>query len=201
MDEATKKVLMIMLVILGVVFIGVGVIFNYSLKDAHDWENMGVSEESKKEEQIQTSDSYPTNEDDKKKKVDPNAIKSIVLRNKAEEEVESYRFEVYVTDNNELLFNCWYPSEEGTINCVDEPVNISRLKDITDILDNYTVSTTIKKYREAPGEITIEGDDTKALEVAFQDGDFVNVGFPNGAGPALEKYFKELAEWLHTKKY
>ena len=99
------------------------------------------------------------------------------------------------------LFNCWYPSKDGTITCVDEPINRSRLDDITDILERYTVSTTIKKYREAPGEISVEGDDHQALEIAFQDGDFVNVGFPNGAGPALEKYFKDLAEWLHTKKY
>ena len=41
MDETTKKVLMIMLIILGVVVIGMGVIFNHSQKDAYDWERLG----------------------------------------------------------------------------------------------------------------------------------------------------------------
>ena len=39
MDETTKKVLLIMLVILGVVVIGVGVIFNHAIKDARDWDS------------------------------------------------------------------------------------------------------------------------------------------------------------------
>lgn len=204
MDETTKKVLMIMLIILGVVVIGMGIIFNHSQKDAHDWENMGQNKESEAEQEVEPQEvytPYSSKDDDTKKKVDPNAIRSIVLRNKAEDENDSYRFEIYVTENDDLLFNCWFPSEDGTISCVDEPINRSRLDDITDILERYTVSTTIKKYREAPGEISVEGDDSQALEIAFQDGDFVNVGFPNGAGPALEKYFKELAQWLHTKKY
>lgn len=202
MDETTKKVLMIMLIILGVVFIAFGAVFNYSQKDAHDWESLGLGDKETVEEvEPEAYTPFASQDDSSKKKVDPNAIRSIVLRNKVDEETESYRFEVYVTDKDTLLFNCWYPSKDGTITCVDEPINRSRLDDITDILERYTVSTTIKKYREAPGEISVEGDDHQALEIAFQDGDFVNVGFPNGAGPALEKYFKDLAEWLHTKKY
>ena len=201
MDEETKKVLMIMLVILGVVFIGFGAIFNYSQRDAHDWDNMGKKEEAGEPTREPAYNPYSEKDEEKKTKVDPNAIKTIVLRSNVENELESYRFEIYVTDEGNLLFNCWYPSADGTITCIDEPINRSRLDDITDILERYTVSSTIKKYREAPGDVSVEGDDSKALEVAFLDGDFVNVGFPNGAGPALEKYFKELAEWLHTKKY
>lgn len=201
MDETTKKVLLIMLVILGVVVIGVGVIFNHAIKDARDWDSMGAKDTVEEVQPVEADNPITNKEDNAKKKVDPNAIRSIILRNQAEDENESYRFEVYVTDDETLLFNCWYPSEDGTITCVDEPINMSRLNDITDILERYTVSTTIKKYREAPGKVTIEGGDKQALEVAFQDGDSVNVGFPNGAGPALEEYFKDLAEWLHTKKY
>ena len=201
MDETTKKVLLIMLVILGIVVIGVGIIFNHAIKDARDWDSMGAKDTVEEVQPVEADNPYTKTDENTKKKVDPNAIKSIVLRNQAEDENESYRFEMYVTDKETLLFSCWYPSEDGTITCVDEPINMSRLDDVMDILEQYTVSTTIKKYREAPGKVTIEGGDKQALEVAFQDGDFVNVGFPNGAGPAVEKYFKELAEWLHTKKY
>ena len=44
MDETTKKVLLIMLVILAVVIIGVGVIFNHAIKDARDWDSMGAKD-------------------------------------------------------------------------------------------------------------------------------------------------------------
>ena len=50
MDETTKKVLMIMLIILGVVFIAFGAIFNYSQKDAHDWESLGLGNKETVEE-------------------------------------------------------------------------------------------------------------------------------------------------------
>ena len=50
MDETTKKVLMIMLIILGVVFIAFGAIFNYSQKDAHDWESLGLGSKETVEE-------------------------------------------------------------------------------------------------------------------------------------------------------
>ena len=50
MDETTKKVLMIMLIILGVVFIAFGAIFNYAQKDAHDWESLGLGNKETVEE-------------------------------------------------------------------------------------------------------------------------------------------------------
>ena len=127
MDSETRKVLLIMLVILGIVVIAVGVIFNHSVKDAYDWDSMGSKKEEVEQEPEEVTIPYMQSDEDEKKKVDPNAIRTIVLRNNAEKETDSYRFEVFVKDDGELLFNCWYPSEEGTISCVDEPVNASRL--------------------------------------------------------------------------
>ena len=104
---------MIMLVILGLVVIAFGAVFNYAQKDAHDWESMGLGKKETVEETPQeVYTPFSKEEDNAKKKVDPNAIRSIVLRNKAEVETDSYRFEIYVTDNDTLLFNCWYPSED-----------------------------------------------------------------------------------------
>lgn len=192
MDDKKKARILLICTIVVIVVTITSIIFINTLDGP-------VSEDPVKVDREETQ--YPQQEITESR-IDPQLIKSIVLSDDGSESEYTYRFELFVSeDQKEALFTCWYETEEGTVSCTSEPVNVSRLDDITKIIERYSVAETIKKYREAPGAATKLVDGGKELEMSWHDGDHVSLGYPNGAGKALEKYFIELAEWLHTKKY
>lgn len=192
-SEKLKKNILIVATVVVIIATIASIIFVNSLEDT-----------TKKEEPVAKEETvYPEKKNNGSDRIDPELIKTIVLSNDGSETEYTYRFEVTVRENQkELVFTCWYETEDGTISCTSEEINTSRLSDITSIIERYSVAETIKKYREAPNDNAsriVEGG--KELEISWYDGDHVSLGFPNGAGKALEKYFIELAEWLHSKKY
>ncbi|MCR5799375.1 MAG: hypothetical protein K6G69_04810 [Lachnospiraceae bacterium] len=203
MDSSVKKILVIMLMIVAVTVIGVGVIFAVSQNKVRDWDALKSKYEEPTPEPKPTGDAqnpYDLEKEQKgdtSKKVDMSEIRVIVLRNKSENPYESYRFELQ-NNGGELSFTAWYPTEDGDIVCNDEKLNSSRINDISDILERYTVASVIQSYRADPKSVSVLGDDTQTMEISFVDGDYINLGFPNGAGKALEKYFKELTIWLNA---
>lgn len=202
MDNSIKKIVLIMLAIVAVVIVGIGVIFAVSKNKARDWDAMesqyGLTEPEVTEAPTSAVPGYGNEQDKKGKKVNMDDIRSIVLINKTEEDKEQYRFQVDYIDGK-LTFTCWYQQKDGkAIVCNNEPINTSRVEDISNILENYTVAGIIRDYREDPDSVSIKPNDVKTMEVTFKDGDYVNLGFPNGAGSALEKYFKELSVWIFS---
>lgn len=193
MDENKRNKILLIATIVVVLLTIVSIIFVNSLDD-------GEKEAPVQAEEIETA--YPQ-EEITDSRIDPQLIRNIVLTNDGSEtDGYTYRFEVFVSeDQKELLFTCWYESKDGTISTSSEKINTSRLDDITKIIERYSLAETIKKYREAPGDPTRLVEGGKELEISWYDGDRISLGYPNGAGDALEKYFIELAEWLHTKKY
>lgn len=196
-EKSGNKNGLVVALIVGSIILFVGVLYSAVLLKKADVNTTVTETEMVVESDIEEAVTpYTRTDDEGEVRVDPDIIKSIILRKDGD---DGYRFELYV-DDEEVYFTCWYPTSKGDIRCDKEQVNSSRLSDITDILEKYTVSATIRQYRNSPGEVAIEGDDSQALEIRWLDGDFVNLGFPNGAGPALEKYFINLANWLGSKK-
>ncbi len=191
--ELTRnKLLIIILLVLAVLIIVFGIIFSFAQNDKRDWDSMKAGDEVE-----ETAADYPFN-DGKIAKEGFGDIKSIVLRNSADTMQDRYTYEISVGKDG-TYFSCMYYVDGEKVVVENETINASRLTDITNIIDRYTIATTIRNYRKDPNSVQIAGDDDQALEITWADGDFLNVGFPNGAGPALKKYFAELAEWMNSE--
>lgn len=137
-----------------------------------------------------------SNQEKKQLKESLGNIQIVVLRENSKNKNEGYSFELgYKGDK--LLFSCAYYDENGNEVVVkSQEVGRSRMDDVKEIIDRYTVATVIRNYRKDPQSVVLESDDDHALELTWLEGDYINLGYPNGAGPALEKYFKKLASWL-----
>lgn len=192
-EAERNKLLIIILFVLAVLIIVFGVIFSLAQNNKRDWESMKIEEEAE-----QVAADYPFN-DGKVAKEGFGDIKSIVLRNTSDTMQDRYTYEISVGKDG-TYFSCLYYVDGEKVAVENETINASRLTDITDIIDRYTVATTIRNYRNDPESVQITSDDEQALEITWADGDFLNVGFPNGAGPALKKYFIGLAEWIGSTK-
>ena len=189
MTEEKKKMLIIVLAVVSVFIIAFGIIFNIVQDNKRDWDGM-----TQIDEEIAEPDEFPF-EDGKIAKEGFGALKSLVLRNTTDNMQDRYTFEVSISGDN-TYFSCMYYKDGEKIVIENQEINSSRLTQMTDIIDRYTVATTIRNYRKDPNSVQIVSDDIQALEITWLDGDFVNLGYPNGAGPALKKYFMELSEWI-----
>lgn len=192
-DIERNKLLIIILFVLAVLIIVFGIFFSLAQNNKRDWDSMKSGDEVE-----ETEEGYPF-DDDKIAKEGFGDIKSIVLRNSADTMQDRYIYEIS-TGKDGTYFSCTYYVDGEKIAIENETINAARITDITNIIDRYTIATTIRNYRNDPESVQITGDDEQALEITWADGDFLNVGFPNGAGPALKKYFIGLAEWIGTEK-
>lgn len=188
MTEKKKKILIIVLAVVSVIIIVFGVIFNISQNKKRDWDGMNQIEEE------EAPAEFPF-EDGKIAKEGFGALKSVVLRNSSDTMQDRYTFEVSIS-GDKTYFSCMYYKDGEKVVIENQEINSSRLTQMTDIIDRYTVATTIRNYRKDPESVSIVSDDIEALELTWLDGDFVNLGYPNGAGPALKKYFTELSAWM-----
>jgi len=127
--------------------------------------------------------------------VNPDEIRSLVLRYKDSEGDMAFRFEFFC-GNDSLMFTGWYQRGEEEYRCSDQAVQKSRIVDVTDILEKYIVGTTIKAYRDNPEGFSQVNDERGALEIVFTDGKHANFGYPNGAGNEIAKYCINLTKWL-----
>ncbi len=190
MTEKKKKILIIALAVLALLIIVFGFIFNKVQDSKRDWASMNQTEVEE-----DTQNEFPF-ENDKIAKEGFGAIGSIVLRNSSDTMSDRYTFEMS-TNGEKTYFSCDYYVDGEHVVIANEEINNSRLTEVTNIIDRYTVATTIRNYRKDPKSVELSSDDTQALELTWLDGDFANFGFPNGAGPALKKYFTGLAEWMN----
>lgn len=189
MTEAKKKILIIALAAVCVFIIVFGIIFNIVQDGKRDW-NVTDSDA----EEIVVPDEFPY-DDGKIAKEGFGALKSVVLRNTTDDKLDRYTFEVSIS-GDKTYFSCMYYVDGERVVIENQEISSSRLVEMTDIIDRYTVATTIRNYRKDPNSVEIVSDDIQALEITWLDGDFVNLGYPNGAGPALKKYFIELSQWM-----
>lgn len=181
-------------IILGAVsvFIIVGaLIFNKVTDRSRDWDSM-------KNGGVEETAQFPF-EEEKETKEGFGAIKVLVLRNKTSNAKESYSYELSVS-GDKLIFSCDAYLNDKHYIVENKSINSARLVEVTDIIDRYTVATTIRNYRKDPQNTTLESDEDQALEITWMDGDFANLGYPNGAGDALRRYFESLVEWLAGEK-
>lgn len=183
-----QKRTLIILCIVAVVVIGGAIIFNKVTDRSRDWDslrNPGSTEEDAQ---------FPF-DDGKEQKEGFGAIKVLVLRNKTGNSKDNYSYELSMSKDR-LLFSCdTYLNGERVV-IENRKINSARLVEVTDIIDRYTVATTIRNYRKNPDETVLNSDEDQALEITWMDGDFANLGYPNGAGDALRRYFENLVKWL-----
>lgn len=124
-------------------------------------------------------------------------VRSLVLRSK-DDEIGNFRFEMFINNEGEATFTGWYQGTEAEVRCSDQPINASRIDDVSDIIERHTVVNDIKAYMDNPGEYKPQGGEASGLEITFSDGHHADFGYPNGAGKEMARYFKSLTDWLST---
>lgn len=201
MDNSFKKIFIAMLGILVVAAICVAGLYVRSLdKRANTTEETSAVTETETEIPIITlapvSNPIQTKREQGGQLLDTDNVRTIVLRSK-DESLGNFRYELFVNNGN-ITFTGWYEGEEGDVRCSDQPINATRLKDVSNIIEKYTVVKDIENYMSNPEGSKLEGKAESGLEITFSDGHHADFGFPNGAGKDLAKYFKSLTEWLST---
>lgn len=189
--KENKRTLIILGVISVIIIVG-AIIFNKVTDRSRDWDKMRAGDS------VEETAQFPFDEG-KEQKEGFGAIKVLVLRNKTSNSKECYSYELSVS-GDKLLFSCDTYMDGKHYLVENKSINTSRLVEVTDIIDRYTVATTIRNYRKNPDETELNSDEDQALEITWMDGDFANLGYPNGAGDALRRYFESLVNWLVAEK-
>ena len=147
MDNSFKKIFIAMLGILVVAAICVAGLYVRSLdKRANTTEETSAVTETETEIPIITlapvSNPIQTKREQGGQLLDTDNVRTIVLRSK-DESLGNFRYELFVNNGN-ITFTGWYEGEEGDVRCSDQPINATRLKDVSNIIEKYTVVKDIK---------------------------------------------------------
>lgn len=204
MDSAVKKVLAIMAVIIILAAATVGVLYVRNLGPETEGEPVSTEVSQTQPATEPAADTVQPADnpilmkyvEDDEQLISKDIIRVLVLRSKSETE-GNFRYEVLVNDGK-VTFTGWYNEDGEDVRCSDQPINASRLKDVSDIIESHIVANTIRDYINNPNAVAKGSDEEQALEITFADGRHANFGYPNGAGKALAKYFKALTAWLAT---
>lgn len=187
--EEPKKVsgLLIALIAFAVILIGYAITLNASFDKEHG--STGTTQTEGKDNDM-LSDSEA-----KEAKEQLGNFESVVLTKNTGSKNDSYSYELgYKKDT--LVFSCSYYRNGEEIVIKDKEVGTSRMSEVKEIIGRYTVATVIRQYRKDAKSVEIDNSGDTALEITWVEGDYINLGYPNGAGPALKKYFEKLANWM-----
>lgn len=102
-----------------------------------------------------------------------------------------------------LYYSCYYLKGEDRYVADREVINNARFKETLGVINKYTMVDSINEYRAGNhvSKVEFEPEEgsavvAKGVKISWNDGDSFDFGYPNGAGKALVRYFKEITVWL-----
>lgn len=206
MNEEKLKKNITILAVLGLILVCGAIVFTFFQKDARNWDSMMPQEEENSQEEIFTPYSKNDSEEEVEYKFNKETLTSIYVSCVSDDPLEDCYFE-YKIDDGKLFFTSHYATEEKDYNFESLEINIARMEEAYKVINRYNVTKAINDYRSGGKLNSVEyvpeeGSDIKSKKLVFGwiDGDSADMGYPNGVGDALIRYFKEIAVWVCENK-
>ena len=211
MNNTLKSVGIVLAVIFVIFLIGLGAIYVYSEDSKYDWDEMEAKYVTPTVEVQEVTPGYnpydEENQDTDYKFVTEDITDIYVYSKSSTDPKQKYFFE-YRLEDGRLYFSCHYETDESVYDIEDEQMDAIRLNEAFDVINRYTLASTIRDYREGVA-ITpatyVQGEDDpvkdRGINISWSDGDTCRFGCPNGATDALVRYFESVVEWVSTNPW